>query len=116
VLKPFPHALRLNVAFERFIFSSAYRGWVESIMRNVVMWHLRTRLGVFWVVPISESMHQYYLGIDDQELGIYADAEQAARDVHEQTTGFFEWDMEPRAQAPEHINQWVEGEPKNWHS
>lgn len=78
------------------------------------MWYLKTRLGVFWVVPVVNARSKYYLGVDDQELGIYTDAEQAARDVHDQLTGYFKWDSQPRIQAPEHITQWVEGEPQQW--
>lgn len=79
------------------------------------MWYLKTKLGIFWVAPIAvEKEEKYYLGVNDQELGIYTDAEQAARDVHEQRTGFYKWDSEARISAPEHISEWKEGEPTGW--
>ncbi len=88
------------------------------------MWHLKTRLGVFWVAPLSEvetkqtskqNKHEkYYLGVNDEALGIYNDADEAAKDVHDQKTGYYKWDLETRVQAPLHINEWAEGEPKDW--
>ncbi len=80
------------------------------------MWYLKTRLGTFWVAPISDIKNQYYLGVDDQELGVYSDIEKAAKDVHDQSTGYFKWDSQARVKAPEHISQWTEGEPQTWHS
>lgn len=84
------------------------------------MWYLKTRLGTFWVAPISSadrnSKNKYYLGVDDQELGIYSDIEQAAKDVHDQSTGFYKWDSQARVRAPEHIADWTEGEPKTWYT
>lgn len=80
------------------------------------MWHLKTRLGVFWVAPLSDTPNKYYLGVDDHELGLYTDVERAAKDVHDQATGFLKWDLEPQVKAPEHIAQWKKGEPKEWKS
>lgn len=78
------------------------------------MWHLKTKLGVFWVVPAVEAKSKYFLGINDQELAVYTDADQAAKDVHDQATGFLQWDTQVRIKAPEHITEWVQGEPKDW--
>lgn len=78
------------------------------------MWHLKTRLGVFWVVPAIKSDSKYLLGVNDQALAGYSDAELAARDVHDQATGFLKWDSEAHIKAPEHITEWAEGEPKDW--
>jgi hypothetical protein len=80
------------------------------------MWHLKTRLGVFWVAPVFDSPNQYYLGINDEELGKYPNAEEAAQDVHNQVTGFMKWDTESKSKikAPEHIEGWIAGEPKAW--
>lgn len=78
------------------------------------MWHLKTKLGVFWVIPVSEVGSKYYLGLNDEPLGEYNDAEQAAKDVHDQNTGFLAWDVQARIKAPEHINEWAQGEPKEW--
>jgi hypothetical protein len=71
-------------------------------------------LGVFWVAQVSESPNQYYLGINDEELGKYSNAEEAAQDVHNQMTGFIKWDADSKVRAPEHIVDWATGEPKSW--
>lgn len=81
------------------------------------MWHLKTRLGTFWVVekPTTDSkQHKYCLGIDDEELGEYTDADKAASDVCSQSTGFLRWDCQSRIKAPADIAHWKEGEPENW--
>lgn len=79
------------------------------------MWHLRTPLGVFWVVPgHNTTFGQYYLGINHEELGCYPNAEKAAHDVYNQVTGYLKWDTASRVSVPEHITDWVEGEPMNW--
>lgn len=78
------------------------------------MWHFKTRLGTFWVAPLAKETHKYYLGVDDHELGIYEDAERAAQDVHDQSTGYLKWDCLDRIRAPEHITEWVEGVPPEW--
>lgn len=86
------------------------------------MWHLKTKLGTFWVIPVKDNLKkpkhihrsQFYLGVNDEELGMYTDAEQAAKDVHDQQTGFYKWDSQPRIFVPEHIDEWVEGEPTEW--
>lgn len=80
------------------------------------MWHLKTKLGVFWVAPVSDSSNKYFLGVNNEELGLYTDVEQAAKDVHDHATGYLKWDTEIRNKAPEHITQWVLGEPKEWRS
>jgi len=79
------------------------------------MWHLKTKVGVFWVVPLQETTKEgFLLGLNDDELCTYTDADQAARDVHDQSTGFFKWDLQPRIKAPEHLQGWVQGEPNDW--
>lgn len=78
------------------------------------MWHLKTRLGVFWVVPMSSSENKFLLGVNDEELGLYTDVERAAKDVHDQATGCLKWDIQSTVRAPEHIREWAEGEPKSW--
>lgn len=80
------------------------------------MWHLKTKLGVFWVVPVSSYKNEFRLGVNDEELGFYTSLDQAAKDVHDQATGFLKWDMQPVARAPEHIAEWVEGEPRGWNA
>lgn len=78
------------------------------------MWHLKTRLGVFWVIPVQEAKNKYILGINDEELAFYTDIEQAAQDVHNQATGCLKWDTQSAVKAPEHIHEWIEGEPQEW--
>jgi len=78
------------------------------------MWHLKTKLGTFWVLPLAEKKGRFVLGLNDEELSFYTDTEQAARAVHDQSTGCLKWDIASRPTAPEHITEWVEGEPKEW--
>lgn len=77
------------------------------------MWHLRTKQGTFWVVEEPKS-HKYYLGVDDDELGVYDNAELAAKDVHDQVTGYPQWDCLSRIKAPENLANWAVGEPDHW--
>lgn len=77
------------------------------------MWHLRTKQGTFWVIE-APTTHKYVLGVNNDELGIYEDADAAAKDVHDQATGFFPWDCQSRAKAPDHVSNWAQGEPDNW--
>lgn len=81
------------------------------------MWHLKTRLGTFWVVESeSDETHRanYTLGVDDYELGKYDDINKAVRDVYEQETGHYSWDSLSRIRAPKDISEWRGGEPTNW--
>ena len=80
------------------------------------MWHLKTKLGTFWLVEASNNTEQYLLGINDQELGTYQDANIAAHDVYEQATGYFKWDSQAKIKAPTNITEWLEGAPDNWAS
>ena len=79
------------------------------------MWHLRTRLGVFWVVEQSGDMGNLYrLGLDDTELGVYKEAQDAVRDVCEQSTGHLNWDCSSNIRVPKAIGEWRQGEPDGW--
>lgn len=78
------------------------------------MWHLKTKLGVFWIIRTSDGLKRYRLGINEDPLSTYNDPEQAARDVHDQATGFLPWDIQSRIFAPEHIQEWHQGEPEDW--
>ncbi|MDB6096057.1 MAG: hypothetical protein JWM09_335 [Francisellaceae bacterium] len=78
------------------------------------MRHLKTKFGVFWIAERSSKNGQYYLGIDNYELGLYQDAEQAALDVYSQVTGFLKWDSQLRVLAPKCLNDWSMGAPLEW--
>lgn len=82
------------------------------------MWYLKTKLGTFWVLEAKEADEQLedniFLGINDEELGLYEDIEDAVRDVHDQATGYLRWDTQSRVNAPSSISQWIEGTPDNW--
>ena len=79
------------------------------------MWHLKTKLGTFWVVEANNDLKdRYFLGVNDQELGSYNDLDLAAKDVHEQATGYLQWDSQAKVKAPDNISQWVQGVPDNW--
>lgn len=83
------------------------------------MWHLKTRLGTFWLIEnVADNAEQadgYYLGIDDHELGVYNSADTAAEDVYAQQTGYLKWDCQSKVKVPKEISAWVEGSPEDWH-
>lgn len=79
------------------------------------MWHLKTKMGTFWILPLRDAKHPYVLGVNDDELAFYTDIEKAAKDVHDQATGFLRWDTERAVKVPEHISEWANGEPQEWH-
>lgn len=78
------------------------------------MWYLKTKIGTFWVIESQDTAQGCWLGIGDDELGIYQDPEQAANVVHDQATGHLPWDMMTHVNAPKHIAQWKHGEPHEW--
>lgn len=80
------------------------------------MWHLRTRLGVFWLVEQSGSDigKVFRLGFDDLELGVYKHAQDAVKDVCEQSTGHLTWDCSSNVRVPKKIKDWRKGEPDTW--
>ena len=78
------------------------------------MWHLKTKRGIFWVLPVSDQAAAYRLGIDDEALALYPEAEQAAQAVSEQATGFLDWDQESHPRVPQHIADWMVGIPSDW--
>ncbi len=80
----------------------------------MVMWHLKTKKGVFWIIPLKHVNDQFLLGVNDEELAFYTGVEQAAQAVHNQVTGFLKWDCESEIQAPLHITEWIQGEPTEW--
>ncbi len=81
------------------------------------MWHLKTKLGTFWLVEANnDTEDRYLLGINDQELGAYDNIELAAHDVYEQATGYLQWDCQAKIKVPNNISQWIEGTPENWTS
>jgi len=80
------------------------------------MWHLRTRFGTFWVVeaPKEDDHEQYYLGVDNQELGKYPNKDAAVEALCSQNSGYYEWDCLTKVKVPGSISMWKEGEPADW--
>lgn len=78
------------------------------------MWHHKSKLGTFWIVESED--HLYHLGIDEESLGIYRRIEEAIQVIRAQETGHLKWDLAQRAEIPEDVHEWVEGEPENWNS
>ena len=76
------------------------------------MWHFKSKLGTFWIVP-GKRKKQYWLGVEDEHIGLYSDAAEAATDVHEHLTGHVVWDK-THEKAPHDLNEWAQGEPDNW--
>ena len=77
------------------------------------MWYHKTRLGTFWIVEDDKS-HDYYLGMDEDSLGVYHRLEDAIHDIKCQETGELKWDLAKAPEVPEDIHDWVEGEPEHW--
>lgn len=88
------------------------------MLNNENMKHLNTKLGTFWIMELNsdtpELEQKYYLGVEDEELGLYSNPQSAALDVSKQATGCFRWDSQMRVTAPESISDWEEGAPESW--
>ena len=80
------------------------------------MWHLKTRLGTFWVMESEDpkSSDKFLLGIDDDELAEFSSADDAAEHVYAQETGFYKWDCLAKHKAPPSLAQWETGAPEDW--
>lgn len=78
------------------------------------MWHLKTRLGTFWIVEKDEAAHKYFLGCEDDNLGEYDSIDKILDDVCNQETGFYKWDIQLKVEAPHDIQKWEEGPPETW--
>ena len=78
------------------------------------MWHLKTKLGTFWILETSEDNEEYLLGVNDEQLCRYKSTDAAIKDVCEQSTGYLSWDCQSRVRAPTDLSGWHEGVPDNW--
>jgi hypothetical protein len=79
------------------------------------MWHLKTKLGTFWIVQPEENQDKRcYLGMDDTTIRAYSDVQDAIEDVCNHTTGEINWDVDTRIKVPSDIHLWQEGEPEVW--
>lgn len=78
------------------------------------MWHIKTKLGTFWIVQGEDQTQKYYLGHDDEDLGEYESIEKALDDVCNQETGYLKWDELQKVSAPHDIEEWQEGAPEGW--
>lgn len=79
------------------------------------MRHLVTKNGTFWIASASHFSGQYFLGIDDFELGLYSSEDQALKDILSQKTGHLKWDMQVKFSIPAALEDWKKGEPTCWH-
>lgn len=78
------------------------------------MWHVKTKLGTFWIVESDEQAQKYYLGCEDEDLGSYDSVLNAVQDVCNHETGRLEWDEQISVKVPENIEDWDEGPPEGW--
>ncbi len=80
------------------------------------MWHLKTRLGTFWIIPADEldQAGNYVLGLDDDTLGIYTDPHTAVQVVQRYETGCLAWDERPAIRMPPDLVAWRSGLPEQW--
>ena len=80
------------------------------------MWHLKTRLGTFWIIPAEELdvVGKYVLGIDHDTLGVYTDPNLAVGDVQQYRTGLLAWDERPGVRRAPDLSAWCPGLPEKW--
>ena len=78
------------------------------------MWHVKTKLGTFWIVESDADAQKYYLGCEEEDLGSYDSIKKAVEDVCNHETGNLSWDEQITVKAPEAIEQWEEGPPDGW--
>ena len=77
------------------------------------MWYLRTRQGMFWIIP-TEDEKGVWLGVNDMPLAKYTSKDDALHDVQEQETGYYQWDVNNKIKPPAGWGEWQEGEPTDW--
>jgi hypothetical protein len=75
------------------------------------MWYYETRVGTFCIRPDPNELGSWLLCIDAVELGSYSSPELAASDVHNQSTGWDEWDMLEDATTPTDLDEWGTSRP-----
>ncbi|MES2212572.1 MAG: hypothetical protein V4490_05480 [Pseudomonadota bacterium] len=80
------------------------------------MWHLKTRLGTFWIIPADEpeAAGGYVVGLDNDTLGIYTDPNLAVGDVQQYRTGLLAWDERPGVRGAPDLTAWQPGLPEKW--
>ena len=66
-------------------------------------WTYRTRIGTFWIKLRSDG--RFVLGIDEEALGSYVSAVQAADDVYMCATGHHEWDRQGTVTSPTDLSE-----------
>ncbi len=78
------------------------------------MWHLKTKLGTFWIVKNEAKDQSFFLGCEDENLGQYESADSAVNDIHKRETGYLEWDEQSSLNVPTVLSEWAQGEPEYW--
>ncbi len=66
-------------------------------------WTYKTNVGTFWIKPDGNRVT---LGIDDEALGSYLNAIQAADDVYMCATGWWDWDKHLTVYEPVDLSEW----------
>lgn len=79
------------------------------------MWHLKTKMGTFWIIESEEPENRHFFyGLDDDALGSHQQLNEVLDDICTQSTGSLLWDGASNVTAPHDIAQWVDGEPESW--
>ena len=81
---------------------------------RTIQYHVKTRAGTFWIMPQPGSPGRFWLGVDDEALGSYASAIQAADDMFLHVTGHIDWDMLDETEYdPTDLSEWEKGPPND---
>jgi len=75
------------------------------------MHYYQSSVGTFIIKPAQDN--RWTLLIDDEFLGSYGTANQAAGDVHDHATGCDDWDLLLTYEAPDNIQEWSKTHPSD---
>ncbi len=78
------------------------------------MLYLKTKHGLFWMLPTLENDEEVYLGVEDYTLGKFKDMEAAIRQLINQTTGYLRWDSLSAIKNKVDLSNWQSGTPDGW--
>ncbi len=78
------------------------------------MWHLKTKLGTFWIVKDESKDQSFFLGCEDEDLGQYKTIDSVLDDIHKRETGYLEWDEQSTLKVPKALSEWEQGAPEYW--
>lgn len=78
------------------------------------MFHMKNRIGTFWILEPEASGEKYVLGCNNDTIGEYNSLDEAVLSVVAHDTGYIEWDMAEKVKVPKSLEEWQQGEPEDW--